>query len=322
MSAFFETAVEWKKRRSRPEIDPQAPALEIRNLRHYFDTVDGRKNVLYDINLTIPAGQIVGLVGPSGCGKSTLFRAILGTHLPREGEVISSGVPVTGPSRNVGIVYQHYSLFDFLTAQENVAFGLMLDQTGLLYRFFNYFSWRKLRRQHLSQAADFLAELGLAHAMNLYPSEMSGGMRQRVAIAQAMIMHPRILLLDEPFGALDEATREDLNLMLLKFSEKNYEAKKAGTPPPYTILMITHELQEAIYVADRVLGLSQYHIGGHQGSTFIYDKACPDFIHRKSRDLNLIDEQKERLRNVVFSDELVEPHKYVTYWKDLKIESR
>src|SRR4030095_3688426 len=130
-------------------------------------------------------GQFLSLVGPSGCGKSTLLRAIVGTHLPLKGEITvypPGGQPrrVTGPGRDRGIVYQHYSLFPFLTAQENVAIGLSLDQTSLPFRLFCYPSWRKLRKTHLQEAADFLAKVKLADAMQLYPHEMSGGMRQRV----------------------------------------------------------------------------------------------------------------------------------------------
>lgn len=290
----------------------QIYSLNVKDVYHNF----GSKRVLYDVNLQVPRGQIVGLVGPSGCGKSTLLRAILGTHPPSGGQIFAEGHLVSEPTRNVGIVYQHYSLYDFLTAKENVALGLKLDQTSMPGRFFNYFNWMQLSRKHLQQAADFLDELGLGNAMDLYPANMSGGMRQRVAIAQAMIMKPKVLLLDEPFGALDEATREELQLMILKFAEDNISAKKKNDLPPHTIIMVTHELQEAIYVSDRVVGLSQYHVGGHNGATIVYDKACPDFHSRKEKDFNLINRQKEQLRNVVFTEELVDPHQYVTYWKD------
>ncbi|CAN0373038.1 unnamed protein product, partial [Ectocarpus sp. 4 AP-2014] len=180
--------------------------LEIKHVHHAY----GPKKVLNNVNLRVEAGQVIGLVGPSGCGKSTLLRAILGTHPPSSGEVLVGGQTMTRPSRDVGIVYQHYSLYDFLTARENVAFGPKLDQTSTPFRLFNYFGWRKLRAQHLEQADAMLKKVGLYEARDQYPAQMSGGMRQRVAIAQALIMEPRVLLLDEPFGALDEATREEL----------------------------------------------------------------------------------------------------------------
>ena len=180
--------------------------LECRNVSHWF----GDKKVLYDVNVKVARGEIVGLVGPSGCGKSTLLRAILGTHPPCEGQVLVNGKPIAGPGRDRGIVYQRYSLFPFLTAEANVAFGLMLDQTTLPSRIFLFWKWWRLRKKHLAQAAELLESLKLGDSLRHHPSEMSGGMLQRVAIAQALIMKPEILLLDEPFGALDEATREEL----------------------------------------------------------------------------------------------------------------
>ncbi|MEM7316996.1 MAG: ATP-binding cassette domain-containing protein, partial [Planctomycetota bacterium] len=237
------------------DSENQHIALDVKDVRHWF----GDNRVLGGVNITIPAGQIVSVVGPSGCGKSTLLRAILGTHPPKAGEIWTSGKRVTSPNRDVGIVYQHYSLYDFLTAKQNVAFGLMLDETSLPFRAFMPWQWWPLRRKHLAEAELYLEKVHLSHAMDFYPHEMSGGMRQRVAIAQALIMKPEILLLDEPFGALDEATREELQIMLLELYQENLTAKDEGERPPFTILIVTHELNEAIYVADRILGLSQYH---------------------------------------------------------------
>ncbi len=170
----------------------------------------------------------------------------LGTHPPSSGEIIANGHPITEPTRDVGIVYQNYSLFEFLTARDNVAFGLKLDQTGLFGRLFGWFGYRKIRNAHREQADAFLEKVGLRHAADLYPNQMSGGMRQRVALAQALIMKPKIVLLDEPFGALDESMREELQVMLLRLYQENLDAKKAGRVPEYTILLVTHELNEAI----------------------------------------------------------------------------
>jgi NitT/TauT family transport system ATP-binding protein len=309
-----------------PVNDPlkSSLAVESRRVHHWF----GDKRVLADVNLKILRGQFLSLVGPSGCGKSTLLRAILGTHLPREGEILlfplggeSTGAAISGPGRDRGIVYQQYSLFPFLTAQENVAIGLSLDRTTFPFRLFCYLKWRKQRKQHMAEAADFLAKVKLADSLRLYPHEMSGGMRQRVAIAQALIMRPEILLLDEPFGALDEATREELQKMLLALYAENQAARHGGERPPYTVMIVTHELNEAIYVGDRVVGLSQhwdYKCEGHEkfpGASIVYDKPAPIFEVKNVRDFEMFASQREEIRHTVF-----EPPKptrrcdHVVYW--------
>ena len=299
-------------------------ALESRKVHQAF----GPKRVLADVNLKVIRGQFLSLVGPSGCGKSTLLRAIVGTHLPREGEIrlfpsghTGEGVVVHGPGRDRGIVYQHYSLFPFLTAQENVAIGLSLDQTSVPFRLFRPFKWRQLRKKHLQQAADFLAKVRLADAIHLYPHEMSGGMRQRVALAQAMILKPEIILLDEPFGALDEGTREELQRMLLALYEENQQARQRGEPPPYTLMIITHELNEAIYVGDRVVGISQHwdwRSEGHAqfpGASIVYDKPAPIFELKSTRDFELFAAQRDEIRQTVFAPpQPVTRRQHVEYW--------
>jgi NitT/TauT family transport system ATP-binding protein len=270
--------------------------LKIENLGHCY----GSNRVLNKINLQIYPGQFVALVGPSGCGKSTLFKAILGTHLPTEGRVLVDDKIVSGPNRNVGIVYQHYNLYDFLISRKNVAFGLKLDQTNLPFRMFCPWSWKKLYEKMLLQADEMLSKFGLEGALHKYPSELSGGMRQRVAIAQALIMQPKIVLLDEPFGALDEITRSELQTFLLKLYQKNLEAKKVGTEPPYTVMLVTHELNEAFYVADRVIGLTQYHTKGFLGATIMYDEPAPVFGPNDPRDFSIFQKQKEELKKLVF----------------------
>ena len=287
--------------------------LEVTDVHHSY----GPKQVLNGVNLRVDAGQVVALVGPSGCGKSTLLRAILGTHPPTSGEIRVGDKQVTRPTRDVGIVYQHYSLYPFLTARQNVAFGLKLDQTSTPYRLFNYFSWRRLRQQHLQQADQMLKKVGLYEARHQYPAEMSGGMRQRVAIAQSLIMEPRVLLLDEPFGALDEATREELQLMLLRLYAENVAARNAGQTPPYTVIIVTHELNEALFVSDRVLGLSQYHQDGAGGATIVYDRPAPVFRPDEPKDLSRFAEQKEELIGAVFSESHQRDHRqFLTFWEE------
>jgi len=268
--------------------------LEITGVTHGF----GPKRVLNNINFGIKAGQITAIVGPSGCGKSTLFRAILRTHPPHEGTICVDGKEMNGPSEKIGIVYQHYSLYDFLTIGENVMFGLKLDQTSIPDRIFKYFSWRKLRNKHRAKAAEMLEVVGLPNTMSSYPSELSGGMRQRVAIAQALVMRPSILLLDEPFGALDAVTRMSLQRLLLRFYQENLEAKKRGERPPHTVIIVTHELDEAIYVSDRILGLSQYYEGA-DGSKIVYDKPSPVFRPDEPADTDSFMEQKTEITHTV-----------------------
>ncbi|MCI0536379.1 MAG: ABC transporter ATP-binding protein [Verrucomicrobiales bacterium] len=283
-------------------------ALHCRSVSHWF----GRKRVLHDVEVRVPRGQFLSLVGPSGCGKSTLLRGIVGTHLPCEGEVLiwrgqeATGEAVTGPGRDRGIVYQHYSLYPFLSAVENVAVGLMLDQTSIPFRVFQWPQWRRLRKQHLAEAEEMLAKVKLGDALRMYPHEMSGGMRQRVALAQALIMKPEIILLDEPFGALDEATREDLQKLLLSLHAENQQALGRRERPAYTLIIVTHELNEALLVGDRVVGLSQYWDWGAEnhekcpGATITYDKPSPIFKPDNARELEEFVSQREEIRRVVF----------------------
>jgi len=283
--------------------------LECKDVSHWF----GKNHVLHDVNLKIARGQIVALVGPSGCGKSTLLRAILGTHPPAAGKVLMEGEEVREPGRDRGIVYQRYSLFPNLTAIQNVAFGLMMDQTSLPYRIFWNWKWRNLRKQHLQLAAEALdrVHIGKEHH-NKYPTMLSGGQCQRVAIAQALIMKPKILLLDEPFGALDEATREDLQAMMIEFFEENIAAKKKGVNPPYTIVMVTHELNEALYVSDRVVALSQYWkwekegATEHPGATVVYDRVGPPYPREAVNRVEDFRKHRTVLREAAFDKDAYE----------------
>jgi NitT/TauT family transport system ATP-binding protein len=205
-----------------------------------------------------------------------------------------------------------------LNAEQNVSFGLKLDETSFLMRLFAIRKYLSLRKSHISKSRDFLKQVGLESACGKYPHEMSGGMKQRVAVAQAFIMRPKIVLLDEPFGALDEAMREDLQLMLLRFYQENLLAKQEGRRPEYTILMVTHELNEAIYVADRVIGLSRFHTQGDHGAAIVYDKPCPIFSPEDPRDFSKFSEQRDELRKAVFDEEYIKDrNKYVTFWSEL-----
>lgn len=293
--------------------------LEAIDVNHWF----GSKNVLYKCNLEIDRGQFVALVGPSGAGKSTLFRAILGTHPVNQGVILVDGQEVQGPNRNVGIVYQRYSLQESLSAEDNVASGLKLDQTSYPYRIFCFLEWWRLRQQHLAEARKLLTQFGLKDQLTSYPAQLSGGQCQRVAIAQALIMKPKVLLLDEPLGALDEAKREELQDVLHGLKLENVEAKKQGQLPPHTIILVTHELNEAFLLADRVVGVTRFwkdeitgETGIEKGATIAYDKLIPPYTTGNFRDFTRFDDLKELLRKVAFDGKLCDPNEHVTFWRD------
>ena len=299
--------------------------LECRNLSHSFGDIC----VLYDVNLKIIRGEIVALVGKTGAGKSTLLRAILGTHLPREGQIIVTNIEgersvVKEPGRDRGIVYQHYSLFPFLTAQENVALGLMLDRTSIPSRLLRYPRWRKLRKQHMEEAAAILEKVQLGEDLDKYPHQLSGGMKQRAAIAQALVMKPEILLLDEPFGAVDEATREDLQQMLLGLYDENCKAKERNEPPSATILIVTHELNEAIYVGDRVIALSRYWHWQDEhkecpGATIVYDEMAPVNLPDQEKDFDKFAKQRAAIRAAAFDPASQhKPEDFRNFWQDVR----
>lgn len=299
--------------------------LNVEGVSQWF----GNNKILNDVNIKIIQGQFVALVGPSGCGKTTLFNAILGTCPPKKGIIETNGMQVTGPNRNVGVVYQKYGLYQFLTAEKNVAFGPMLDTTEWYHRFFMPWYWIPLRKKQLQEARDFLTKVKLGHIKDNYPSEMSGGQQQRVAIAQSLIMRPKILLLDEPFGALDESTRESLQKMLLHLYAENLEAKKNGEDPPWTVLFITHELTEAFYIGDRVIGLSRNWYqdtengrinGDVLGATKVWDKSAPVYHPDAPRDFELFHRSKQELREIILSDKspIVQREAHVSFWEDLQ----
>jgi len=188
--------------------------------------------VLEDIDLAVPAGQFVCLLGPSGCGKSTLLNAIAGFEPPSHGSVRVGGREVSSPGPDRAMVFQDYALFPWLTVARNVGFGLQL---------------RGLRREEVKRRVEaLLAMLGLAEFAGRFPRDLSGGMRQRVAIARALAVDAPVLLMDEPFGALDALTRQNLQDELLRLWASLGQ----------TIVFVTHSIEESIYLADRVIVMS------------------------------------------------------------------
>jgi ABC-type nitrate/sulfonate/bicarbonate transport system ATPase subunit len=187
-----------------------------------------------DINLSIEPNEFVAVVGRSGCGKTTLLNMIAGLLKPTKGAILIDGKPVEGPGPDRGMVFQNSALFPWLTAIGNIEFGP--KNTGM----------SREERRRLAQ--DLIELVHLAGFENKYPRELSGGMRQRVAIARALAMDPDILLMDEPFGALDELTRADMQDELLRI----WQARKK------TVVFITHSIMEALYLSDRIVVLSPH----------------------------------------------------------------
>jgi NitT/TauT family transport system ATP-binding protein len=199
----------------------------------------GQQVVLENLNLTIADGEFVTIVGASGCGKTTFLRMLLGVEKPTRGELLIDGKPVPpepGPER--GIVFQRYSLFPHLTVTQNLLLGLEFTGSRFLGRLFG-----AKRRAALEKAKHLLDAIGLYAARDKYPSQLSGGMQQRLSIAQSVICEPKILLLDEPFGALDPGITADMHEIILKLWSMNR----------MTIFMITHDLKESFQLGTRLL---------------------------------------------------------------------
>jgi NitT/TauT family transport system ATP-binding protein len=209
--------------------------VEVSGLHKIFDTQDGvRIPALEDINIHIDAGEFVSVVGPSGCGKSTLLRIICGLVPATRGRVLVSGVPVTEPRKDVGVVFQSALLLPWLTVKDNVLMPLDLRQ--------------RRRPEHEKRADELLAMAGLSAFAKKYPFELSGGMKQRVSICRALMCQPSFLAMDEPFGALDAMTREAMNLELMRI------CRETGA----TVLFITHSVPEAVLMSDRVVVLTPH----------------------------------------------------------------
>ncbi|HHL4080402.1 MULTISPECIES: ABC transporter ATP-binding protein [unclassified Burkholderia] len=205
--------------------------LDVRHVGKRFATPQGECVALDDISFRTHRREFVCVIGPSGCGKSTLIRILAGLDAQTSGEVLLDGKPVDGPGADRGMVFQGYTLFPWLTVKKNVMFGLRMNgsSSGVAER----------------EALQWLDLVGLTRFADVYPHQLSGGMKQRVAIARALANRPRILLMDEPFGALDAQTRARMQTHLLDIW-RNIDV---------TILFITHDLDEAIFLADRILVL-------------------------------------------------------------------
>jgi ABC-type nitrate/sulfonate/bicarbonate transport system ATPase subunit len=206
-----------------------ASSLRVEGISKRFVTADGNSILaLVNTSLTVAAGEMVSLIGPSGCGKSTLLRMIAGLDEPTSGSVFVGNNRITGPSAERGLMFQDPSLFPWLSVRRNVAAGLVA---------------RGVLREKRHEVDEFLRLVGLDRFANSYPHQLSGGMAQRAALARALVNHPKVLLLDEPLGALDAFTRMRMQDEVLRI----WEAR--GT----TMLLVTHDIDEAIYMSDRIV---------------------------------------------------------------------
>ena len=209
------------------------PKVQIKAVEKIYEGRNGKTVALNGVNLDIYNNEFICVVGPSGCGKSTLLNIIAGLHEATSGEVLVDGVKVEGTGVDRGVVFQQYALFPWLTVKKNVEFGLKLKK-----------DITKQQREEI--AMKYIKMVGLEKFVNSYPKELSGGMKQRVAIARAYAVNPSLLLMDEPFGALDAQTRTQLQTELLKTWEEEQK----------TCFFITHDVEEAILLATKVVVMS------------------------------------------------------------------
>src|ERR1700761_5246912 len=217
-------------------VELRPSLIEVRSCRQaYHKDANADLVVLDDVNLTLREGEIVALLGRSGSGKSTLLRIVPGLLKPTAGSVTWRGKPVEGPTEGVAMVFQSFALFPWLTVQENVEIGL--EARGV----------NRARREELSEAA--IDMIGLGGFENAYPKELSGGVRQRGGLARALVVHPDLLLMDEPFSALDVLTAETLRTDLIDLWIE-------GKLPLKSVLMVTHNIEEAVLMCDRILVFS------------------------------------------------------------------
>ncbi len=249
------------------------PVVSVSDCSKFFGHGPNATVALSGVDLDVMDGEFMVLLGPSGCGKSTLLRLMSGLEGTSAGSLTLLGDPLEGPHPDVGMIFQAYTSFPWLTIEENVGFGLKLQ--GVPYQ-----EW-KLR------AVEMLDKVGLKAFKDAYPGQLSGGMQQRVAIARALTMSPKILLMDEPFGALDALTRVEMQLFLLDVCQRE----------KMTVIFVTHDIDEAILLADRITILSP-----HPGRVF--DTVSVDIPHpRRIEDTEepAFVALRHQLRSTIFS---------------------
>ena len=211
--------------------ETEASSLEVREVRKSFPAPDNplsRRQVLDGVSFSLAAGELISLIGPSGCGKSTLLRLVAGLDSADSGDLLIGAEPITAPNAERGLVFQDPNLFPWLTVRRNIQAGLVAQ--GVLH-------------EKKNEVDEFMRLVGLEIFANVYPHHLSGGMAQRAALARALINHPKILLLDEPLGALDAFTRMQMQDEVLRL----WQARRT------TMLLVTHDIDEAIYMSDRIM---------------------------------------------------------------------
>jgi sulfate/thiosulfate transport system ATP-binding protein len=228
-------------------------AIEARHISKRF----GDYTALDDVTVVVPDGSLTALLGPSGSGKSTLLRVIAGLEVPDAGHVLIEGEDVTSRparTRGVGFVFQHYAAFKHMTVADNVAFGLTVR--------------KRPKAEREAKVAELLELVGLAHLGKRYPSQLSGGQRQRMALARALAVEPRVLLLDEPFGALDARVREELRAWLRRLHDEVH----------VTTIFVTHDQEEAMEIAEQIVVVNEGRIEQSATPAEIYDEPASPFV--------------------------------------------
>lgn len=246
-------------------------AIKINNVYKSFDS-HNQENVIEDLNLDIEDGELICILGPSGCGKTTLIRMIAGLELPSSGEILEDDIPITKPDKKRGLISQQYSLFPWRTVFDNVAFGLEVNNVP--------------KEEKKYRVEKFLDSVGLIEYKDHYPKELSGGMKQRVAIIRTIINDTKTMLMDEPFSALDVQNKHKLHDELIRYWKKSKR----------TIIFVTHDVEEAIYLSDRIVILSK------QPSNIVKifnidlphprNRKSPEFIDLEEEILEIVDIQK------------------------------
>ncbi|SHJ51573.1 sulfonate transport system ATP-binding protein [Anaerocolumna jejuensis DSM 15929] len=256
-----------------PEVRNKTGNIRAAGVSKEFVNPDGGKTIaLKELDTEIEPGEFVCLIGPSGCGKSTFLRLVAGLSAPTEGEILLDDRPINGPGYERGLVFQDPTLFPWLTIYDNVAYGLKI---------------RHIYKEHREEVEEFIRLVGLEGFEKSYPHQLSGGMAQRASLARALVNHPKVLLLDEPLGALDAFTRMNMQDEILRIW------KERGT----TMIMVTHDVDEAIYLSDRVFIMTPrpakveeiitVDIGRNE--TYGRQRNSVDFLNYRSKILQILD---------------------------------